>query len=172
MSTEARVRALQAEAELKNAQRDVAAEDHEQLRQQLAAVRAQLRTAKQTYERLRRQLRNGEAEVAVLQSRVDGLGAQLGALLQRRPPAADFLPDDPECRAWQAQHDELTRQRAEAIAARDRAVAAMPNRLEAAKHEGNLGVLANLQRAEANMIRKLRRERIGAGHEGGVFRVL
>jgi soluble cytochrome b562 len=161
-----------AEAELKTAKAAAQADERAVLTKQLAQVRAELRTAKATYEKLRRQIRTGERELAGLQSQVDGLGVQLALHNQTRPAAADFLPEDEECRVWRDTQDRLIAQRSEAIALRDRVMNAMPDRLACAKFEGNFGVIANLARSETNLIRRLRGERLGSGLEGGVFRVL
>jgi len=91
-------------------------------------------------------------------------------LNQTRPACVDLLPADPECAAWLRTQERLIAQRTETIALRDRVLNAMPDRLSAAKFEGNFGVIANLARSETNLIRRLRGERIGSGLEGGVFR--
>ena len=172
MTTPAQLRAVQAETELNNAKADLAAEAKEALRKQLAAIRAQIRAAKATYADLRKQIRRGEQRVAMVQSEIDFLVAQLTESVQAQPPAADFLPDDPEVEAWQADHDALVVRRDRLIAVRDRATSQIPSRIACARYEGNFGVLANLQRQEINLLRKLRGEPIGAGWQGGVYRVL
>ena len=116
--------------------------------------------------------KRGNVAVEVQQSHVDGLTNLISEHMLARPACAEFLPDDPEVRAWQKRYDDLQERRNLAIARREELRAEIPPALEAAKYEGNFGVIANLQRMESNLTRKLRGERIGATPDGGVYRVL
>jgi predicted RNase H-like nuclease (RuvC/YqgF family) len=170
MNTQLQV--AKAEAELKAAKAAQAAEERAVIQNQLMDVRGQIRTAQHEYEKLRRAIKRGENDLSVLQAHVDGLTNRITIHMQGRPDCADVLPDDPDVRVWQVQYDELQKQRNEAIArVRDRQ-AQMPNKMDAAKYEGNFGLLATLQRMETNLTRRLKGEPIGASWQGGVYRVL
>jgi uncharacterized protein involved in exopolysaccharide biosynthesis len=170
--TEAQARVAEAQAQLKSANTELAAEAKEVLRKQLAEVRAQIRTAKATYADLRKQIRNGEQSVARIQAQIDELVGQITASWQERPEATDYLPDDPEVAAWQAQHASLEQQKDRAIARRTSTQTTIPPLVEAAKYEGNFGIIATLERSENNLIRRIKGEPIGQSWQGGVYRVL
>jgi hypothetical protein len=161
-----------AEQDLKAAKEAQAAQQRDQDRLQLAKVRAEIRAARNLYTQLRHEIQAGEQAVAIQQSHVDGLVNLLTEHNQARPACADFLPDDPEVKAWQARYDDLVQRRNLAIARREQIRGELPPTLDAAKYEGNFGLIANLERSEANLVRKLKGERIGATPDGGVFRVL
>jgi hypothetical protein len=74
--------------------------------------------------------------------------------------------------AWQIKYNDLIQRREQAIARRNVLQAEIPNKLAAARYEGNFGVIAILQRTENNLVRRLRNEPIGQGWQGGVYRVL
>jgi hypothetical protein len=167
-----RLQVMQAESALQAAKAAVRADEQCTGKQALADVRNQLRQAHATYNRLRRAIRNGQAGVQRAQAEVELASAYISENLQLRPAVAEFLPDDPEVRAWQQQHNELLAQRDRAIARHDAMQATIPNIAEAARYEGNFGVIAELERAQNNLVRKLRGEPIGAGWQGGVYRVL
>lgn len=170
--TDAEVRALNAKNELNSAQAVVKSEEQEKVKKQLTRVRGEIRKAHSDYERLRREIKSGEIQVAVQQSHVDGLVNRISEHMLLRPACAEFLPDDPEVKAWQIKYDDLIQRREQAIARRDVLQAEIPNKLECARYEGNFGVIAILERTENNLVRRLKSEPIGKGWEGGVYRVL
>jgi hypothetical protein len=157
---------------LSSAQAVVKAEEQEKVKKQLARVRGEIRKAHSDYERLRREIKSGEIQVAVQQSHVEGLTNRISDHMQARPACAEFLPDDPEVVAWQIKYNDLIQRREQAIARRNVLQAEIPNKLAAARYEGNFGVIAILQRTENNLVRRLRNEPIGQGWQGGVYRVL
>ncbi len=105
------------------------------------------------------------------QAKVEELSYYISEAIAQKPAVADFLPDDPEVTGWRARYAKLCARREEAIQKREAAQAAMPSLGEAAKYEGNFGVIANLERAQNNLLRRLRGEPLGGGWEGGISRI-
>ena len=138
----------------------------------LAAVREQLQAAHEDYDRLSTAIHAGNDGIRRQQAAIDELTELLEASNRARPQVFEFLPDDSEVKAWKRQHDALTAERDRAIQKREEIRSGMPPLPEAAAYEGNFGRIANLERLENNLIRKLRGEEIGATWQGGVYRVL
>ncbi len=162
----------QAEAQLQQAKAAEAEKAREALRGQLADIRKQLRVARASYQDLSKRIRNGENQVARIQAQIDELTTELTLLMEQRPEVADALPNDAEVVDWRQTHQELINRRETLIQQRTRATSAIPPLVEAVKFEGNFGLIANLERAQHNLVRRIKGEPIGASWEGGVYRVL
>ena len=165
-------RVEQAEAQLREAKAADAAEQRKADALKLAEVREAIGTARAEYNKLRQKIRQGEEAIARVQATVDAIVDQITLSMLTRPEAADFLPDDPEVQVWQQEHDALVAKRDCAIERREQVRASMPTRVDCVKYEGVNGIIANLERLETNLLRKLRGEPIDATWQGGVYRVL
>jgi uncharacterized protein YhaN len=162
----------EAEAQLKQAKVEEAAKAQDALRAQLADIRAQLRVARANYASLSKRIRDGEAQVARVQAQINDVVEELTLSMLNRPEITNVLPEDEEAALWAKEHAKLIERRDRAIQRRDAIIAMLPNRLEAAKYEGNNGVVAKLEAAQHNLVRRINGEPLGASWEGGVYRVL
>ena len=154
---------------LRDAELGLFMEAREADKEKLAKVREALRQAHAEYRKLAAAYKAGQATVGLIQAKVDDLSFLVGESNSRRPAVADLLPDDPEVVEWRRTHDALVTKRAEAIARREAAKAKAPAPGLAAAYEGELGIVARLEQAERNLIRKLNGEDLG--WQGGAFRV-
>lgn len=161
----------EAQAQLNRAQDIERTRQHEELLQQLAAVRHDHREAKARYQVLRRQFYQQQEDRANAQDRINRMLTQITESLACRPEVADLLPADPDVVRWREQHEALERKRDQLIVARDRLPDPELVRREAAGMEGPYGSIATLQYAEQNLLRKLEGRSGVTRLEGGVFGV-
>ncbi len=93
--------------------------------------------------------------------------------MEQRPDCADILPHDAEVIEWRQAHAALVARREALVQRRASVTASMPPLLEAAKYEGNNGIVARLE--GANQLgaqaegRAHRRELAGRGVSGAVM---
>jgi len=159
------------EAQLRQAKEAEAIKAREALIKELAETRAALRTARADYLSLSKRIRAGEQSAARIQAMVDELTAELTVSQENMPPVALILPRDEEVIDWRKNHDRLTARRDELIRQRAKVTSSIPPRIDAAKYEGNFGIIASLERSTTNLLRRLNGEKIGSSIEGGVYRV-
>jgi hypothetical protein len=138
-------------AKLEELQAAERAEQRRLLIERLQVAREDLHTAEMRYPeivsafKVQQQARN-DAQVQVNRDKT-----AIDESLQDRPRVAAFLPDDREVVRWQKQHDALIAKRARHIRERDELPDPESLHEEGAAYEGDLGIIAQLRRAVANL---------------------
>ncbi len=87
--------------------------------------------------------------------------------MEQRPEVADALPHDSEVIEWRESHAALVARREVLVQRKGMVTASTPPLLEAVKYEGNNGIVAKLEAAQTNLVRRLNGEPIGGSWQGG-----
>lgn len=147
------------QAELHDAQRQAAASDREQAIENLALTRSQIREAEDELHSLAIAIKaeDKQRERLRLRLRVRSFDDKIGDSLLRRLEVADFLPNDPEVRAWQKQHDRIVKEQQKTIA--DLCAVSQSDRLHAVRLDKSIEQLRYTERALLAKLSGTQRER-------------